>query len=214
MSDEIQVCDCNGVCKGDIVMAISQKGLFTLDDVKLHTKAAASCGSCTGLVEQILASTLGSDYSAPEAKPLCKCTDYTHDQVRAEIKDRRLTDAGFVSGHACGKAMRTVKTCVGSEWCRFGVQNSTKMGVELATGQAKAPDEGYAETFAALRENAPSIPVVVSGCGSAEQDVADFYRRFAVTERTVTLSWSRTRPPTPDSADVRAPALGPSPASA
>ena len=247
MADDAQVCDCNGVCKGQIVQAIVSKGLFTLDDVKLHTKAAASCGSCTGLVEQILATTLGSDYSAPEAKPLCKCTDYTHDQVRAAIRDRRLTsipavfdaldwrnpdgchvcrpalnyylmstwpnesqddpqsrfinerahaniqkdgtysviprifggetspaqlraiaevaekyqvrtvkitggqridllgltkeqlphiwrdlsDAGFVSGHAYGKAMRTVKTCVGSEWCRFGVQNSTRMGIEL-----------------------------------------------------------------------------------
>ena len=247
MSDEMQVCDCNGVCKGEIVKAITSKGLFTLEDVKLHTKAAASCGSCTGLVEQLLASTLGSDYSAPEAKPLCKCTDYTHDQVRTAIADqhltslgsiferlewrspdgchvcrpalnyylisswpaeaaddpqsrfinerahaniqkdgtysvvprifggetspaqlraiaevaekyavptvkitggqridllglrkdqlphiwRDLTDAGFVSGHAYGKAMRTVKTCVGSQWCRFGVQDSTKMGIEL-----------------------------------------------------------------------------------
>jgi nitrite reductase (NADH) large subunit len=247
MSDEQQVCDCNGVCKGEIVTAITSKGLFTLDDVKAHTKAAASCGSCTGLVEQLLASTLGSDYSAPEAKPLCKCTEHTHDEVRKAIFDRHLTDldsvyrelnwrsadgchvcrpainyyllsswpaethddnqsrfinervhaniqkdgtysvvprifggetspaqlraiaevaekyavptvkftggqrldllgirkeqlphiwkdlsdAGFVSGHAYGKAMRTVKTCVGSEWCRFGVQNSTRMGIEL-----------------------------------------------------------------------------------
>jgi nitrite reductase (NADH) large subunit len=44
---------------------------------------------------------------------------------------RDLSDAGFVSGHAYGKAMRTVKTCVGSEWCRFGVQDSTRMGIEL-----------------------------------------------------------------------------------
>jgi nitrite reductase (NADH) large subunit len=247
MGDAQQVCDCNGVCKGDIVRAITTKGLFTLDDVKLHTKAAASCGSCTGLVEQILATTLGADYSAPESKPLCRCTDYTHDQVRELIRTQRLksigqvferlewregdgcqvcrpavnyylistwpdearddgqsrfinerahaniqrdgsysvvprifggetspqqlraiaevaekyqvptvkitggqridllgvakeqlpliwkdlTDAGFVSGHAYGKAMRTVKTCVGSQWCRFGVQDSTRMGIEL-----------------------------------------------------------------------------------
>ena len=45
------MCDCNGVCKGTIVQAITTKGLFTLEDVKAHTKAAASCGSCTGLVE-------------------------------------------------------------------------------------------------------------------------------------------------------------------
>ncbi|MCG6867279.1 MAG: nitrite reductase large subunit NirB [Gammaproteobacteria bacterium] len=247
MANDAQVCDCNGVCKGDIVNAITQKGLFTLDDVKTHTKASASCGSCTGLVEQILASTLGGDYESPEHKPMCKCIDLTHDQVRAAIRDQHLKSvrsamdfmewktpdgcaacrpalnyylistwpeeaadeyqsrfinerahaniqkdgtysvvprifggetspaqlralaevaekydvptvkitggqridmlglrkeqlpgiwgdlaaAGFVSGHAYGKAMRTVKTCVGSQWCRFGVQDSTRMGIEL-----------------------------------------------------------------------------------
>ncbi|MEK7738367.1 MAG: nitrite reductase large subunit NirB, partial [Pseudomonadota bacterium] len=247
MKDSDQVCDCNGVCKGDIVKAIVTKGLFTLDDVKAHTKAAASCGSCTGLVEQILSHTLGGEYSAPEAKPMCKCTDATHDQVRAAIREQHLTsiagvmaklgwnrpdgcpscrpalnyylistwpfdakddyqsryinerahaniqkdgsysvvprlwggsvsveqlraiadaaekfkvpemkitggqridlfgvkkeelpavwgflaERGLVSGHAYGKALRTVKTCVGSEWCRFGVQDSTQMGIDL-----------------------------------------------------------------------------------
>ena len=42
-----------------------------------------------------------------------------------------LNAAGMVSGHAYGKALRTVKTCVGSEWCRFGTQDSTAMGVAL-----------------------------------------------------------------------------------
>jgi len=42
-----------------------------------------------------------------------------------------LSRAGFVSGHAYGKALRTVKTCVGSEWCRFGTQDSTTMGIKL-----------------------------------------------------------------------------------
>ena len=246
MSDDMQVCDCNGVCKGDIVKAITTKGLFTVDDVKLHTKAAASCGSCTGLVEQILAATVG-DYEAPEHAPMCKCTDHPHDDVRKAIRDQKLTSveavikfmdwrtpdgcascrpalnyyvisswpaestddyqsrfinervhaniqkdgtysvvprmfggvttpdelraiadvadkfnipdikvtggqridlfgvkkeqlpavwkdlnkAGMVSGHAYGKALRTVKTCVGSKWCRFGVQDSTRMGIDL-----------------------------------------------------------------------------------
>jgi len=44
---------------------------------------------------------------------------------------RRLVDAGFESGHAYGKALRTVKTCVGSEWCRFGTQDSTGLGVKI-----------------------------------------------------------------------------------
>jgi nitrite reductase (NADH) large subunit len=248
MSDDMEVCGCNGVCKGEITKAITSKGLFTLDDVRAHTKASSSCGSCTGLVEQILASTLGGDYSAaPKAKPLCKCTDHTHDEVQTAIKQQKLTSiravmeymewktpdgcascrpalnyyvianwpeqaqddpqsrfinerahaniqkdgtfsvvprmwggvttpnelraiadvyekfklkelkvtggqridlfgakkedlpaiwsdlnkAGMVSGHAYGKALRTVKTCVGKEWCRFGTQDSTALGIEL-----------------------------------------------------------------------------------
>jgi len=42
-----------------------------------------------------------------------------------------LGDAGMVSGHAYAKGLRTVKTCVGSEWCRFGTQDSTGLGVKL-----------------------------------------------------------------------------------
>ncbi|HHH47450.1 MAG TPA: NAD(P)/FAD-dependent oxidoreductase [Gammaproteobacteria bacterium] len=248
MADDAEVCGCNGVCKGDIVKAITEEGLFTLDEVRAHTKASASCGSCTGLVEQILAHTLGSDYSeAPSAKPLCKCTEHTHDEVRAAIREQKLTSirqvidtlewhtpdgcaacrpalnyyliaawpgeaqddpqsrfinerahaniqkdgtysvvprmwggltnpkelraiadvvekydvpemkvtggqridlfgvkkedlpaiwsdlnaAGMVSGHAYGKSLRTVKTCVGKSWCRFGTQDSTGLGVKL-----------------------------------------------------------------------------------
>ncbi|WP_410675174.1 nitrite reductase large subunit NirB [Amycolatopsis sp. cmx-4-68] len=44
---------------------------------------------------------------------------------------RRLVDAGFESGHAYGKALRTVKSCVGSTWCRYGVQDSVGLAVEL-----------------------------------------------------------------------------------
>jgi len=248
MADGAEICGCNGVCKGDIVNAIAKKKLFTIEDVRAHTKASSSCGSCTGLVEQLLAITLGGDYSAaPHDKPLCPCTPHTHDEVRKAVityelknipeamaflewsspdgcatcrpalnyyllcawpgeyvddnqsrfinerahaniqKDgtysvvprmwggvttpdelraiadaadkfdvpsvkitggqrvdllgiakeklpaiwRDLNAAGLVSGHAYGKALRTVKTCVGSEWCRFGTQDSTAMGIKL-----------------------------------------------------------------------------------
>ena len=245
MPDEAEVCGCNGVTKGTICKAIKEKGLFTLDEVKKHTKASASCGSCTGLVEQILMFTAGGDYSAtPKLKAMCACTDHGHQAVREaivknkiltidgvyksmgwktpngcsscrpavnyylisswpkEAKDdpqsrfinershaniqkdgtysviprmwggettsselRRIADAvdkykiptvkvtggqridllgvkkedlvnvwkdiGMPSGHAYAKALRTVKTCVGSEWCRMGTQDSTQMGKDL-----------------------------------------------------------------------------------
>ena len=245
MPDSAEVCGCNGVTKGAICKAIREKGLFTLDEVKKHTKASASCGSCTGLVEQILMFTAGGDYSAaPKTKAMCACTDHGHQAVREaivknklltidsvykfmdwktpngcsscrpavnyyvtsswpkEAKDdpqsrfinershaniqkdgtysviprmwggettsselRRIADAvdkykiptvkvtggqridllgvkkedlvnvwkdiGMPSGHAYAKALRTVKTCVGSEWCRMGTQDSTQMGKDL-----------------------------------------------------------------------------------
>ena len=43
----------------------------------------------------------------------------------------RLRDAGLESGHAYGKAMRTVKSCVGTTWCRYGVQDSVQMAIDL-----------------------------------------------------------------------------------
>ncbi|WP_435474377.1 nitrite reductase large subunit NirB [Variovorax sp. GB1P17] len=245
MPDDAEVCGCNGVTKGTICKAIKDKGLFTLDEVKKHTKASASCGSCTGLVEQILMFTAGGDYSAtPRKKAVCGCTDVSHQDVRdairkehylthdevyrnlgwrtpngcatcrpainyylistwpKEAKDdpqsrfvnershaniqkdgtysviprmwgghttpdelRRIADAadkykiptvkvtggqridllgvkkedlanvwkdiGMPSGFAYAKSLRTVKTCVGSEWCRFGTQDSTQMGKDL-----------------------------------------------------------------------------------
>ena len=44
---------------------------------------------------------------------------------------KELIDAGFESGHAYGKALRTVKSCVGSTWCRFGVQDSTTLAIDI-----------------------------------------------------------------------------------
>ena len=52
------------------------------------------------------------------------------EDLPAVWKDLR-EQGGLISGHAYGKSLRTVKTCVGSEWCRFGTQDSTGMGVQL-----------------------------------------------------------------------------------
>ncbi|MGM4930129.1 nitrite reductase large subunit NirB [Tardiphaga sp. 619_E2_N8_5] len=247
LSDDAEICGCNGVCKGAITQAITAHGLTTLDDVRARTKASASCGQCTAKVESLLAATLGDNYSAAGRKPMCKCTDLTHSEVRgfilskelksvpavmqelawktscgcpscrpalnyyllcawpgeyaddaqsryinervhaniqkdgtfsvvprmwgglttpdelraiADVADRfkiptvkvtggqridllgvrkedlpavwaQLNSAGLVSGAAYAKGLRTVKTCVGSEWCRFGTQDSTGLGVKL-----------------------------------------------------------------------------------
>jgi nitrite reductase (NADH) large subunit len=245
LSDDAEICGCNGVSKGKVVACI-EAGACSLDAVRAGCKASASCGSCTGLVETLLALTLGDEVQAGP-KTMCKCTSFAHDDVRREIvaqgmrsipevmqrlhwsmpdgcsscrpalnyyllcalpgeyvddqqsrfvnerlhaniqKDgtysvvprmwggltsprelRAIADvvekfnapmvkvtggqrldifgirkedlpavwadlnaAGMVSGHAYGKSLRTVKTCVGSEWCRFGTQDSTGLGVRI-----------------------------------------------------------------------------------
>jgi nitrite reductase (NADH) large subunit len=276
MADSDEVCGCNGIAKGAIVKAIRAQKLCTLDEVRKCTKASSSCGSCTGLVEQLLMATAGADYSAaPQTKPLCGCTEHTHAEVRKAIREQHLLSVGeamhflewrtpngcstcrpalnyylistwpkeatddpqsrFInerahaniqkdgtysviprmwggettaaelrriadvvdkyaiptvkvtggqridllgvkkqdlpavwkdldmpSGHAYAKALRTVKTCVGSEWCRFGTQDSTQMGKDLER--------------ALWRMYAPhKVKLAVSGCprNCAESGIKD-----------------------------------------
>ncbi len=67
---------------------------------------------------------------------------------------QRLVDAGFESGHAYGKALRTVKSCVGSTWCRFGVQDSTGLAiaVELRYRGLRAPHKLKSAVSGCTRE--------------------------------------------------------------
>ncbi|MCO3237653.1 NAD(P)/FAD-dependent oxidoreductase [Pseudomonas aeruginosa] len=181
MPDTAEVCGCNGVCKGTIVKAIQEHGLFSVDEVKKHTKAASSCGSCAGLVEQILISTVGGAAEAKDDPQSRLINERAHANIQkdgtysvvprmwggvtnaaelrriADVADKyqvpmvKVTggqridllgvkkddlpaiwkDLDMPSGHAYGKSIRTVKTCVGSEFCRFGTQNSTQLGIDL-----------------------------------------------------------------------------------
>ncbi|MEM8839042.1 MAG: nitrite reductase large subunit NirB, partial [Pseudomonadota bacterium] len=247
LPDDAEICGCNGVCKGKIVSTIKDKDLTALDDVRAHTKASASCGTCTGLVEQLMALTLGDRFNPNAVAAMCPCTDLGHGDVRRLIKAKGLKtipavmqelewktscgcakcrpalnyylvcdwpdeyaddyqsrfinervhaniqkdgtysvvprmwggmtsskelraiadvvdkfdipavkvtggqridmlgikkedlpavwadlgEAGFVSGQAYAKGLRTVKTCVGTDWCRFGTQDSTGLGIKL-----------------------------------------------------------------------------------
>ncbi len=67
---------------------------------------------------------------------------------------RRLVDAGFESGHAYGKALRTVKSCVGSTWCRYGVQDSVSLAIalELRYRGLRAPHKIKAAVSGCARE--------------------------------------------------------------
>jgi nitrite reductase (NADH) large subunit len=67
---------------------------------------------------------------------------------------RRLVDAGFESGHAYGKALRTVKSCVGTDWCRYGVQDSVGLAIalELRYRGLRAPHKVKAAVSGCARE--------------------------------------------------------------
>src|SRR6185503_16744802 len=90
LSDDAEICGCNGVCKGAIAQAIASKGLTTLEDVRVQTKASSSCGQCTSKVEAILRVALGDGYTAAARKPMCKCIDLTHEEVRGFILKKEL----------------------------------------------------------------------------------------------------------------------------
>src|SRR6185312_7942527 len=82
---------------------------------------------------------------------------------------RRLVDAGFESGHAYGKALRTVKSCVGSTWCRFGVQDSVGLAIalELRYRGLRAPHK---------------FKSAVSGCARECAEAQCFFIDTAATE--------------------------------
>ncbi|MCT2538851.1 nitrite reductase large subunit NirB [Sedimentimonas flavescens] len=247
LPDDAEICGCNGITKGQIMAAIRDKGLTSLAEVRAHTKASASCGTCTGLVENVMGLTLGDTFVIPQAAGMCPCTTHGHGEVRrlirakelksipavmqelewstpegcakcrpalnyylvcdwpgeyqddqqsrfinervhaniqkdgtysvvprmfgglttadelraiADVADRYsiptikvtggqridllgvkkedlipvwkdLNDAGMISGAAYSKGLRTVKTCVGKDFCRFGTQDSMGLGVKL-----------------------------------------------------------------------------------
>jgi nitrite reductase (NADH) large subunit len=90
LSDDAEICGCNGVSKGKVMSCIAD-GAATLDAVRSTCKASASCGACTGLVETLLALAMGADYSGERAvKTMCKCTSFGHEEVRALIVERGL----------------------------------------------------------------------------------------------------------------------------
>jgi nitrite reductase (NADH) large subunit len=88
LSDDAEICGCNGVSKGAVVKTI-QAGACSLDAVRSQCKASASCGSCTGLVESLLKLTLGDDIQSGP-KTVCKCTSFSHDDVRRLIVEKQL----------------------------------------------------------------------------------------------------------------------------
>ncbi|AQY49829.1 NAD(P)/FAD-dependent oxidoreductase [Listeria weihenstephanensis] len=93
MPDDESVCGCNGVTKGDITRAITDKGLTTIGEVTAHTKAGGSCGKCKPIIGDILEHTLGDDFVSAAPAGICGCTDLTRDQLIIQIRAKQLQTA-------------------------------------------------------------------------------------------------------------------------
>jgi nitrite reductase (NADH) large subunit len=242
LPDDAQICDCNGVCKGELVAAVTEGGCATPREVMVRTRAGTGCGSCKATVVDIVAMAAGGLNEEPAY--LCACRRQTREELAAAIRDegwrsvsevaaargtgrecgackpalaylvsevndnrhreerharfindrvhaniqrdgsfsvvprirggvvtpdelRRIADAadkydvkmvkitggqridllgvskehlpaiwrdlGMPSGHAYSKAVRTVKTCVGTDFCRYGLGDSIQLGIDMET---------------------------------------------------------------------------------
>jgi nitrite reductase (NADH) large subunit len=93
LPDSAQICDCNGVCKGDIRAAIAD-GCATPREVMAVTRAGTGCGSCKTMVKEIVG-------TADEPAFLCPCKRQTREEVAAHIRTGNLSSVGEVSA-SCG----------------------------------------------------------------------------------------------------------------
>ena len=88
LPDSARVCNCHGVCKGEIVDAIRTRGLGSTLEVVYVTRAGAGCGSCKPLVGELLAIERGG--AAEEATYLCPCRRQTREELAAVVRERGL----------------------------------------------------------------------------------------------------------------------------
>lgn len=241
-ADSDTICGCVGVSKGQIMEAIRDKNCTSVADVKGRTKATSGCGTCAGLVKEILKAVVGVEMREEKKEVICACVPFSKIQLRTIIQTQKLktvqdvldiygngtgcsgckpalafvldeallgeheedrstrfindrvhaniqrdgsfsvvprmrggvtsadelrkiadaadkykvkmvkvtgsqridllgvkkedlpkmwADLGMPSGHAYAKAVRMVKSCVGTDFCRFGTQNSIETGIRL-----------------------------------------------------------------------------------
>jgi nitrite reductase (NADH) large subunit len=100
LPDEAQICNCNGVCKGDITRAVSEEGARTPREAMAMTRAGTGCGSCKSMVIDIVALAAGGDV-ADEPAYLCPCRRQTREELAATIREHGIESVSAVSG-ACG----------------------------------------------------------------------------------------------------------------
>jgi nitrite reductase (NADH) large subunit len=99
LPDTAQVCNCNGVCKGQIVEAIKEHNLGSTQEVVSKTRAGAGCGTCKPLVKEILLDVRGGNVD--ENTYLCACRKQTREEIATAIREQGLESVTDVAA-ACG----------------------------------------------------------------------------------------------------------------
>jgi nitrite reductase (NADH) large subunit len=99
LPDTAQVCNCNGVCKSEIVDAIRGSGLGSTQEVVSVTRAGSGCGSCKPLVSELLA--LERDGAAEAPAYLCPCRRQTREELASLVRERGIVSVSELSD-ACG----------------------------------------------------------------------------------------------------------------
>ncbi|WP_320670522.1 nitrite reductase large subunit NirB [Patulibacter defluvii] len=99
LPDSAQICNCNGVCKGEIVRAIGEHGLGSTQEVVATTRAGAGCGSCKPAVTELLRVVRGGQVE--EATYLCPCRKQTREQLAAVAREQGCASVSELSA-ACG----------------------------------------------------------------------------------------------------------------
>lgn len=89
LSDSEVICGCNGVRKGEIVAAIHAHNITTLGELRRHTRASASCGSCTKLCERLL-TAVTPDFREETKSGLCACVPFSYEQLVEIVRTQRL----------------------------------------------------------------------------------------------------------------------------
>lgn len=88
--DTDTICGCIGVSKGQIITAIRENGFKTVSQVKACTKASTGCGTCAGLVQEILVGVIGSEFQEEKKEILCACVPFSKEQLRIMIQTQKL----------------------------------------------------------------------------------------------------------------------------
>ncbi|WP_029946274.1 assimilatory nitrate reductase electron transfer subunit NasB, partial [Bacillus subtilis] len=166
------ICQCNTVTKGAIEDAVNTKSLTTVEEVKHCTKASGSCGGCKPLVEDLLRYMTNSEYTKPAGTlSFCSCTDFTEDDIIAELQRRPFTNPAEVINQLGWKTKKGCSTCVPA------IQYYLEMLYP-----------GFVQPEPATEETCILIPQMYGGRTNADQlrTIANIIEAYSISDVSIT----------------------------